>query len=304
MNKIALPLLLIFGLTACQSSDEQPTASGTFEATEVVVSARQPGEILALDVEEGQQVEAGQQVGRIDSLAIVLQQQQLRASLSANDARLLNSDVQIADLPQQLANLQAERQRFAALVADQAAPQKQVDDLDHQMAVIRRQIVARENQLGANNKSLSAQSAAIVAQIAQLDDRLRQCRVVSPATGTVLLRLAEPGETAAPGRPLFKVAQLDHLYLRAYVEAADLTRLRLGQQLEVLADRGADQQATYRGTLTWVSDKAEFTPRTIPTRDERSHQVYAIKVRVPNDGYLKRGMYGEVRLPKAPSAEQ
>lgn len=293
MNKL-FPLFLLPLLAACATPTDEADATGVFEATETLVAARQGGEILHFTPVEGQTLAAGQQVGQLDSTQLVLQRQQLRASLSASDARQLDASAQLAALRQQEAHLRSEQQRYSALVREQAAAQKQVDDLTQQLAVVQRQIAAQAQQLTANNSSQSAQSEAIAAQIAQLDDRIRQCRIVAPTAGTVVSRLAEPGEMCAPGRPLFKLAQLDVLTLRAYVEAPQLAQLRLGQKVEVMADFGEGQQR-YRGTVSWISDQAEFTPKTIQTRDERSNLVYAVKIRVPNDGRLKRGMYGEVR---------
>ena len=287
MNKSFLLPALLF-LTGCSDNASQTDATGVFEATEVTVSARQAGELLSLDVEEGQAFTAGSVVGTIDSTLLTLQRRQLRANISATDARRLDTDRQVAALRQQWDNLRHERTRFAALVADKAAPRKQLDDIEQQMA--------------AANLSLSAQSNAIVEQIAQLDHQIGNCRITTPITGTVVATFAEKGEYTAPGRPLFTLADLRTLYLRAYVDAPQLTALRLGQKVTVYADQGTKAKKAYPGTLVWIADKAEFTPRTIQTRDERANLVYAVKVRVLNDGLIKRGMYGEVRF--APPAVQ
>ena len=294
MNKSFLLPALLF-LTGCSDNASQTDATGVFEATEVTVSARQAGELLSLDVEEGQAFTAGSVVGTIDSTLLTLQRRQLRANISATDARRLDTDRQVAALRQQWDNLRHERTRFAALVADKAAPRKQLDDIEQQMA-------AQQSQLAAANLSLSAQSNAIVEQIAQLDHQIGNCRITAPITGTVVATFAEKGEYTAPGRPLFTLADLRTLYLRAYVDAPQLTALRLGQKVTVYADQGTKAKKAYPGTLVWIADKAEFTPRTIQTRDERANLVYAVKVRVLNDGLIKRGMYGEVRF--APPAVQ
>ena len=293
MNKSFLLPALLF-LTGCSDNASQTDATGVFEATEVTVSARQAGELLSLDVEEGQAFTAGSVVGTIDSTLLTLQRRQLRANISATDARRLDTDRQVAALRQQWDNLRHERTRFAALVADKAAPRKQLDDIEQQMAVVQRQMAAQQSQLAAAN--------AIVEQIAQLDHQIGNCRITAPITGTVVATFAEKGEYTAPGRPLFTLADLRTLYLRAYVDAPQLTTLRLGQKVTVYADQGAKAKKAYSGTLVWIADKAEFTPRTIQTRDERANLVYAVKVRVLNDGLIKRGMYGEVRF--APPAVQ
>lgn len=296
MNKLPLSLLALALLTACQEREARYDATGVFEAREVLVSARHNGELIDFALEEGQTVKAGEHLGQIDTTQLALQRRQLRASMSATQLRRLDVQQQVSALRQQLSNLQAERTRFAGLVNEKSAPQKQVDDLDHQLAVVRQQLAAQQAVLASTNASLSAQSAAIVAQIEQLDQQLRNTHIVSPVNGTVLATYAERGEMAVFARPLFRVADLRVLELRAYVSGSQLTALRLGQSVRVFADRGEADRKEYRGHISWISDRAEFTPKTIQTRDERSNLVYAIKVRVKNDGLLKRGMYAEVKF--------
>ena len=287
-----LPLYLL--TTACSGDSSEYDATGVFEATEVTLSARAQGELIRFDCEEGDSVTTGDLLGIIDTTALYLQQQALLANLSANDARQLDVTVQLSSLRQQQQNLEQEKARFTRLLQKGAASQKQVDDIDHQLQVIHRQVNALSDQVGSQNRSLTSQSRAIEAQAQLLRKQISDCQVTTPITGVVLSKYAEQGEFAAPGRSLLKVGDLQRMRLRAYVEAPRLTTLRLGQQVTVYADLGADQQRAYPGTVTWISDQAEFTPKTIQTRDERSNLVYAIKVTVINDGLIKRGMYGNV----------
>lgn len=296
MKKISLFFGLALSLVGCQNGEADYDASGVFEATEVIVSAKGTGELVAFNLQEGQELSLGQVVGCIDTTQLALKRQQLLATISATESRRLNVSRQLASLRQQQENLKAERQRFAQLVSEHAANQKQVDDIDHQLRVVREQIAATSEQIGSNNQSITGQAGSIAAQIAQIDDQIGNCIVRSPLQGTVLTQYMQQGEFAAPGKPLFKVADIKHLRLRAYITADQLTGLKLGQRVKVYADQGKTDRKEYPGTVTWISDKAEFTPKTIQTRDERANLVYAIKVDVLNDGLIKRGMYGDVRL--------
>lgn len=289
-----IPSLL--ALTACTGSEPDYDASGVFEATEVIVSAKAQGELVSFSVEEGSQVAAAQAVGCIDTVQLSLHKRQLEATERATGSRRLDTGRQVASLRQQIANLRREEARFRQLVADGAAPQKQLDDLGYQITVVQRQLAASTENVQTANSSLSGQEEALAAQIAQIDDQISHSVVRSPIAGTVLAKYAEAGEYAAPGRALFKVADLRRMTLRAYVTAPQLTALKLGQRVRVFADDGEEGRREYAGRLTWISDKAEFTPKTIQTRDERANLVYAVKVSVTNDGYIKQGMYGEVKF--------
>lgn len=289
-----IPSLL--ALTACTGSEPDYDASGVFEATEVIVSAKAQGELVSFSVEEGSQVAAAQAVGCIDTVQLSLRKRQLEATERATGSRRLDTGRQVASLRQQIANLRREEARFRQLVADGAAPQKQLDDLGYQITVVQRQLAASTENVQTANSSLSGQEEALAAQIAQIDDQISHSVVRSPIAGTVLAKYAEAGEYAAPGRALFKVADLRRMTLRAYVTAPQLTALKLGQRVRVFADDGEEGRREYAGRLTWISDRAEFTPKTIQTRDERANLVYAVKVSVTNDGYIKQGMYGEVKF--------
>lgn len=290
-------LLLPFTLlAACSSDTQQYDASGVFESTEVVVSAQTAGELSQMNFSEGDTVAAGQQLALVDTIQLSLQRRRLLANLTTVGACRYDVSRQVAAIRQQIATQQKERRRFAQLVSENAANQKTVDDIDAQILLLERQLAAQTETLENTNTGVSGETEALVAQIAQIDDQLRRARVLAPIDGTVLAKYAEQGELAASGRQLYKLADMRHLYLRAYVTAPQLTHLRLGQKVRVFADDGESGRRAYEGRITWIADEAEFTPKTIQTRDERANLVYAIKVAVENDGGIKLGMYGECQF--------
>ena len=283
-------------LGACTSQEEQYDASGIFETTEVIVSAKGTGELQSFQVEEGQAVRQGEVLGWIDTLQLSLKDRQLAASLLATESKRLDEKRQVAHLRQQIENLQREKERFTTLLNAKATTAKQVDDIDYQIKVLQNQLVATQEQINSSNSSLSRQSESIQAQRAQMEDQIRNAMISSPITGTVLTKYAEQGEFAVPGKALFKVADVSQMKLRAYITADQLTQLQIGQAVAVYADRGTTARKRYAGRVVWIADKAEFTPKTIQTRNERANLVYAVKIAVENDGFIKRGMYGEVRF--------
>lgn len=295
MKRIVYIAALAMLIVSCGKQTEFD-AQGTFEATEIVVSSEATGKILHFEAEEGNLVEAGQLVGAIDSLQLHLQRKQLMAQQSA----LLNSrpDVkkQVSSLREQIAKQKSELRRIENMLRDGAATQKQHDDISAHIRVLEGQLEATLSTLGKNTASINDNSAALEAQIAALDDRIVKCHIVAPSNGTVLVKYAEAGELATVGKPLMKIANLEKIYLRAYITADQLTNLQLGQAVTVFSDQGEEDRRSYEGKITWIADKAEFTPKTIQTRDERANLVYAIKIAVKNDGLIKQGMYGEVKF--------
>ncbi len=283
-------------LVACGGGRNGYDAAGMFEATEVTVSARAAGEIVWFELEEGQTVEAGRTVGLIDTVQLHLRRRQAAASLRAARARRLDVERQVASLSEQLSAQRREQARFEGLVADNAATGKQLDDIAAAVRTLESQLAAQTEALSAANFALDGEIAAMEAALAQIDDQIARSAIVAPVGGTVLAKWAERGELTAQGRPLFKVGDLDGIFLRVYITADQITELRLGQSVRVLADRGHDERREYPGTVTWIADRAEFTPKTIQTRDERANLVYAVRIAVPNDGYIKIGMYGEVLI--------
>ena len=271
-------------------------APGTFEATEVVVSAEAAGRILRFDAEEGDRLEAGRQVGAIDTVQLYLQKLQLerqRASVVSNRPDIAK---QVASLREQIAKQQTERRRVENLLRDGAATTKQLDDIDAQIKVLDGQLEAQLSTLRNNAASIDENSSSIELQIARIEDQLAKCRIASPVAGTVLAKYSEAGELASVGRPLMKVADLDRIYLRAYFTSDQLAALKLGQEVTGTADFGGDSRIDYPGRIVWIASVSEFTPKTIQTRDSRANLVYAVKIAVENDGRLKIGLYGEVEL--------
>ena len=295
MKRIWCYGLLSLLAVGCGNRDDFD-ATGTFEATEVTVSAEANGRILCFDVEEGDSVEAAVPVGAIDTVQLYLQKLQLERQVAS--ARSSRPDVrkQATALREQIAQQQTERRRVEYLLKDGAATTKQLDDIDAQLKILQGQLDALLSTLHNNLASIDENSSAIELQIAQIEDRLSKCRIVSPVGGTVLAKYAEAGELAAVGRPLMKVADLGQVYLRAYFTSEQLSSLRLGQQVTVTADFGGDERIDYPGRITWIASESEFTPKSIQTRNSRANLVYAVKIAVKNDGRLKLGLYGEVKL--------
>lgn len=294
MKRIAY-ILPIFLMTACQEVAEYD-AQGTFEATEVTLSAESNGKILHFDVNEGDVVQSGVVVGAIDSIQIFQQRKQL----IAQQAALLNSrpdkEKQVAAIKQQIATANRELQRVESLLGDGAATSKQRDDIKAQINLLQDQLSATLSTLDKNTSSINNNATALDAQIAALDDMLNKCRIISPINGTVLVKYAQAGELATIGKPLMKVADLSQIYLRAYFTSDQLAHLNLGNEVTVTADFGGDQRYDYKGKVAWISSESEFTPKTIQTKDTRANLVYAVKIAVKNDGRLKVGLSGEVKL--------
>lgn len=271
-------------------------AQGSFEATEVVVSAEAAGRILWFDAEEGTAVEPGVRIGQIDTLQLDLQRRQLEAQQAALLASRPDIRAQAAALREQIAKQERELTRVQNLLRDGAATTKQRDDIEAQIRILQSQLSAALSSLDKSTVTIDGNAAVVEAQIAALDDRIARCRIASPIAGIVLTKYAEAGELAAVGKPLLKVANLEHLYLRAYFTSEQLAAIRVGDAVTVTADFGGDQRYDYEGRITWISPECEFTPRTIQTRDSRANLVYAAKIAVQNDGRLKIGLAGEVRL--------
>lgn len=290
---IALAATLLVG---CGGNGLKHDASGVFEAVEVVVSSEVQGPILALNVTEGDLLNASQEVGLVDTMQLYLSKLQAQRGVSATESRKSDIALQIAATRVQIENARIEKARVEKLVASGAAGVQQLDNVSTQLRVFESQLGAQLSSLGRGNESLSSEALSQIARVAQLDDQISRSIITSPISGTVLVRYAEAGEYAVPGKALFSIANIDTLELRAYVTSDQLTRLKLGQEAAVFADYGDDESREYSGRVTWISAKAEFTPKTIQTRDERANLVYAVKVAVPNDGYLKIGMYGEVNF--------
>ncbi len=271
-------------------------AQGTFEATEVIISSEAVGRILTFDVEEGMKVEAGTRLGEIDSVQLHLQRKQLLAQQSALLSSRPDIQAQVASLREQIATSQIEQKRIVNMLRDGAATQKQKDDIDAQIRILESQLTATLSTLDKNTASIEGSAAALEAQIAALNDHIAKCRIISPITGTILVKYAEAGELAVAGKPLLKLADLENIFLRAYFTSDQLAKLKLGDIIIVTADFGGDERYDYAGRIVWISSESEFTPKTIQTKNSRANLVYAVKIAVKNDGRLKIGLAGEVKL--------
>ncbi|MDD3160982.1 MAG: HlyD family efflux transporter periplasmic adaptor subunit [Bacteroidales bacterium] len=282
-------------LSSCNNGIEQD-ATGTFEATEIIISSETAGKLTQFVVEEGSLLQAGVEIGCVDTVQLYLKKKQLQASFQAVLSRKPDIAKQIAAVREQITTQKRELNRFEILVKNNAATQKQVDDIRSSIAVLEKQQEAQLSALKSSDRSLSDESEAVAIQIEQLDDQLMKSHISSPIDGTVLVKYAEPNELVTMGKPLFKIADLSEMTLRAYITNAQLNQIRLGQKVKVFTDSGKDAYKENEGVIYWISSQAEFTPKTIQTKDERENLVYAIKIRVKNDGLIKIGMYGEVKF--------
>lgn len=295
MKKSFLYVTLAIIASSCQSKPEYD-ATGIFEATTVTVSAETNGKILSFDISEGDSVKAEQRVAVIDTTLLVLQYKQLQSRQSSTESSSPDIAAQAASLRSQIAHQQNECDRIARLLADGAATQKQSDDADATLRTLRAQLDGLLSTLGKNRSSISDNAIALQYQKEQIGEQIQKSYISAPITGTVLAKYAEAGEYASPGRPLFKVADLNDIYLRSYFTANQLADLKIGQKVTVIADFGGEEQFEYPGRITWIAKESEFTPKSIQTNDTRANLVYAVKIAVKNDGRLKLGQYGEVRL--------
>ena len=301
-----LPVLL----SGCSSTDKASDAQGTFEADEVIVSSEVPGKIKSLNIDEGSVLKKDSVIGVIDSVPLELQKAQLEASISALHQKTMDVAPQVKLLKDQIAVLKAqldnaitERDRTSRLLKSDAATQQQLDNWNNQVEVLKKQIAASSQQIqvqetttGTQNNSVLSEAKPLKKSVAQIDDQLKRTFITSPINGTVLTKYAMAGEVTAAGKALYKIADLSVITLRAYITDTQLAQLKLGQKVSVLVDSTASSYKTYPGVVYYISDKAEFTPKTIQTKDERANLVYAVKIHVKNDGYLKIGMYGEVQF--------
>lgn len=288
--------LAIVLISGCGGGEGEFDASGVFEATEVIVSAEANGKILEFNANEGDTLLAGERLGYIDSLQLYLKKLQLTANQRSVQSRRPDIRTQIAATEQQITTAKREKQRVENLLKANAVNQKQLDDLNAQISLLEKQLAALKSTLTTTNQSLTEESSGLDIQIKQINDQLQKCQIINPIKGTLLVKYAETGEVTGTGKPLYKVADLENVFLRAYISTGQLTKLKLGETVKVFADYGEDEYKEYLGKVIWISSKAEFTPKSIQTKDERANLVYAVKIKVKNDGLLKIGMYGEIKI--------
>jgi len=294
MKRVIYILAAIVAVSCSNEADYD--AQGTFEATEVLISAEGTGRILYFDIREGETIEANSVIGAIDSLQLHLQREQLKAQQSALLSSRPDKEKQVASLRSQIAKQRTELQRVENMLRYGAATTKQRDDIEAQISILEGQLSATLSTIDNNTSTINNNASALEAQIASLDDRIAKCRITSAVGGTVLVKYAEAGEFTAAGKPLMKVADLDNIYLRAYFTSDQLAKVNLGDEVTVTADCGGDERYDYKGRVAWISAESEFTPKSIQTKDTRANLVYAVKIAVENDGRLKIGLAGEVKL--------
>lgn len=295
IRRITCLTSMLLLLSGC-AKDESFDATGTFEATEVIVSSEAAGRILYLNVEEGDTLQKGQLIGAIDTMQLYLQKRQLERQIASLSSNRPNIEKQTSALREQITKQETECRRIQNLYNDGAATSKQLDDVQAQLKVLKGQLSAMLSTLNNNTVSIDENNAAARLQIAQVEDRLEKCHITAPLAGTVLAKYSEAGEMAVAGKPLIKIADLSRIHLRAYFTSEQLAELKLGQTVTVTADYGGESQIDYTGQITWIASECEFTPKTIQTQDSRANLVYAVKIAVKNDGRLKIGMYGRVKL--------
>jgi HlyD family secretion protein len=281
-------------ITACSGRKQKSDAYGTFESTEITVSSEANGRILKFDISEGDVIEAGSLLGYIDTTDLVLKKEQIIAQRKAISNKSANVFSQIEVQKQQKKNLLTEKSRIENLLKNNAATTKQLDDINGSLDLIDKQIFSIQTQ----NSSVFNETESLTKQIEQIEQSIKKCYIVNPLNGTVLTKFAEPNEVTTFGKALYKIADLSYMMLRVYVSESQLSSIKIGQKVEVLIDKNAKELTKLEGVITWVSQNAEFTPKIIQTREERVNLVYAIKIKVKNDGSLKIGMPGEVNFVK------
>src|SRR6056297_631550 len=287
-TKISVFLSLL--LFACSGNDNGPDAYGNFEAREIIVSAESQGKLLQFNVEEGEKLKKNQQVGWIDTSTLHIQKEQLKAQKQAVASKLANIKAQIEVQQEQKQNLLTEKNRIEKLYNDQAATKQKLDDINGKYDVLLKQIEATKTQINSIDKEMEVMDR----QVDLIDEQIRKAKIINPVNGTVLEKYVEESEIAVMGKALYKIARLDEIDLRVYISGAQLPSVKIGQKVTVLVDKDAKTNQEFEGKVIWISDQAEFTPKIIQTKEERVNMVYAVKVRVQNDGTMKIGMPGEV----------
>jgi HlyD family secretion protein len=299
LSKIPAYVLLLTALLllpACSGNNKGFDATGTFESDEVIVSAEANGKLLQFKAEEGKSFSKDEVVGLVDTVQLYLKKKQLIANIKALLSKQPEIAIQLATIQEQIESAKRDQKRIQNLVSANAASQKQLDDINSQLELLNKQYAATKSSLAITSNGLQSETLPLLAQIEQIDDQINKSIIRNPINGIVLTKYAEPMELTANGKALYKIANLDELNLKAYISGGQLPQIKIGQQVRVFVDKDANEYKEMQGEITWISSKAEFTPKTIQTKDERANLVYAIKVKVKNDGYLKIGMYGEIKL--------
>ena len=293
--KFLVAIITTISIFSCSDNNNTSDAYGNFEATEILVSSEMPGKLIKLDVEEGMMLKKGQFAGIIDTILLEKQKNVLKASIKAVSSKTQDQKPEIDILSEQKSYLDQELKRLKNLMAGGAATQKQVDDINSQIEVLRKKITATKSKYSEMNRGVLAQREPLEEQLKQVQEQIQKSKIVNPVNGHVLSVYKRAGEVTGAGMPIYKIADLSSLNLKAYISGVQLPHIKLNQKVKVLIDDTKNSNKTLDGEIIWISDKAEFTPKTIQTKEERVSQVYAIKVKVNNEnGVLKIGMPGEV----------
>jgi len=288
--------LLVAIIISCSNENSSFDATGTFESEEYIISSEANGKILKLNLDEGDTLQKNQTVGLIDTTQLYLKKKQLLASIAAVKSKLPDIETQLAGLEEQIKSVERDKRRIENLTQTNSVSQKQLDDITSQLDYLKKQYIATKTNLAITQKSLLSETLPLQTQIEQIEDQIKKSIIVNPIDGIVLSRYAKENEITAQGKALYKIADLSNMILRAYVNGNQLSQIKLGQKVKVFIDNGKGKQKQTEEEIYWISSKAEFTPKTIQTKEERANLVYAIKVKVKNDGYLKIGMYGELNF--------
>lgn len=289
-------LILSFLSFSCSNNEKKADAYGNFETKEIIVSAEVNGKIIELNLEEGDKIEAGRIIGYIDTIQLHLKRKQLLSAMNALRAKTQDVQAQLDVLIQKKSNIIREKERLEKLLNDNAATQKQYDDISGELLAIEKQIIATRKQLETTNRGIVSEIGPLEVQVEQINDQIEKSKIVSPISGTILNKYVEEGELAAYGKPLFKVADIENMILKAFISGSQLASVKIGDKVNVLIDDEKVGSFAYEGTIIWISDKSEFTPKIIQTKEDRVNLVYAIKVAVKNDGKIKIGMPGEMYI--------
>jgi HlyD family secretion protein len=297
-NKLLLNTCIVLTtfLFSCSNGNGDFDATGTFEAEEIIVSSEAMGKLVMFDIEEGLILKQDQTVGVVDTTQLYLKKKQLESTIKAVLSKQPDIPTQLAAITEQITTAQREKNRIENLVKTNAATTKQLDDINSQLDVLTKQYDATKSSLTITRQGMRSETLPLIAQVEQIQDQINKSVIKNPIDGTVLTRYAKQDEITSSGKALYKIADLSEMILRAYINGDQLGQVKLDQKVKVYVDKGDGEQKELEGEIYWVSSKAEFTPKTIQTKDERANLVYAIKVRVKNDGYLKIGMYGEVKF--------
>lgn len=287
---ILTALFFIITLSACNSDNSKADAYGNFEAVETIISSEANGKLISFNISDGDVLNSDDVVGLVDTIQLHYQRQQALSKMAVVQSKFSNVLAQVDVINEQILILEKEKARVENLLKSKAATQKQLDDIVGQISVLNKQMMTVKTQ----NSSIFAEIESVESSLDIIDEQIARSVITNPVEGTVLEKYVEPFEIVSVGKPLYKIADLSLMNIRAYISGEQLDNFKIGQKVNVEIDANSDSNHTYEGTVVWIASEAEFTPKIIQTKEERVSLVYAIKVKVINDGKIKIGMPGEV----------